>query len=79
MSIESCAGITPPSVLRECRYEASELPVPFICPLTHLFDIVRFQSIRDRPEAHGRIACGRERADVLPRLLHQPEAVFRTS
>lgn len=44
-----------PLVLRECRYEASELPVPFICPLTHLFDIFRFQSIRTRPAHSGRI------------------------
>ena len=34
-----------PLVLRECRYEASELPTPFVCPLTHIFDIVRFASI----------------------------------
>ena len=44
-----------PLVLRDCRYEASELPVPFICPLTHLFDIFRFQGIRSRPEHMGRI------------------------
>ena len=44
-----------PLVLRECIYEASELPMPFICPLTHLFDIFRFQSIRNRPSHIGRI------------------------
>lgn len=38
-----------PTVLRECRYEASDLPVPFPCPLTHLFDIVRFSSVRTLP------------------------------
>jgi hypothetical protein len=34
-----------PLVLRECKYEASELPTPFVCPLTHIIDIVRFASI----------------------------------
>lgn len=34
-----------PLVLRECKYEASELPTPFVCPLTHIVDIVRFASI----------------------------------
>jgi len=35
-----------PSVLRECRYEASELPSPFVCPLTHLLDIYRLGLLR---------------------------------
>ena len=34
-----------PLVLQQCKYEASELPTPFVCPLTHIFDIVRFASI----------------------------------
>ena len=44
-----------PNVIRSCAYEASELPFPFICPLTHLFDIARFQHIRTRPAYMGRI------------------------
>ena len=44
-----------PLVLKTCKYEASELPMPFTCPLTHLFDIARFAQIRDRPERLGRI------------------------
>merc|ERR1712167_217653 len=44
-----------PTVLRECKYEASDLPVPFPCPLTHLFDIVRFESVRRPLRGRARI------------------------
>ncbi|KAL1495240.1 hypothetical protein AB1Y20_017103 [Prymnesium parvum] len=41
-----CDRSEAPTVIHECIYEASELSLPFDCPLTHIFDIFRFQWLR---------------------------------
>ena len=58
-----CDRSEAPSILARCVYEGSDLEAPFICPLTHIFDIVRLLQIRPRAAAGSGYDGGRASLD----------------
>jgi len=65
---------SPSLVLPNCIMRASELRLPFVCPMTHLFDLPRLMMINDRPDG----VSIRERTylthPLLPDRFRRPHA-----
>ena len=46
-----------PNIIETCTYEGSDLTLPFVCPLSHIFDLYRFRELGARA---GRLAAARQ-------------------